>query len=273
MISSRASRPASLWARSITTVAEPPPAQRQRPDVHPPRVVLRRVEVRGARRPPAPAMKPSASVAEATASVFSTLTRLRPARVIGTSTTGDDRQRVPAVLEHGHPAVQHRGHPAAAVQHHPPDGESGSRLNTQTRALVPSRMAKVRGSSAFSTHTPGRLGDLGDHRLDLGQLVQGVDAAQAEMVGADVGHHRHVVVGDPDAAAQDAAAGRLGDRQLHPGQREHLAGPARPGVVAGLDQLAVEVDPVGARPADRPAGPLGDVGRSSARWWSCRWFR
>jgi hypothetical protein len=34
------------------------------------------------------------------------------------------------------------------------------------------------------------------------------------MVGADIGHHRDVVVGDTDAAAQDSAAGCFGDRQL-----------------------------------------------------------
>ncbi len=79
------------------------------------------------------------------------------------------------------------------------------------------------------------------------------------MVGADVGDHRDVVPGHPDPASQDPAPGGLGHRELDPGLTQHLPGPARPGVVAGLDQLTVEVDPVGARPADAQPGPLGDV--------------
>ena len=59
----------------------------------------------------------------------------------------------------------------------------------------------------------------------------------------------------------------------HPRVVEHPAGAARPGVVAGLDQLAVDVDAVGVRPADDQAGARGRCGRSSARSWSCRWCR
>ena len=105
-------------------------------------------------------------------------------------------------------------------------------------------------------HAPAvRLGDLGDDRFDLGELVQGVDPADAQVVGADVGHHRDVVVRDPDAAAQDPTAGRLGDRQLHARVAQHLTGTARPGEVTGLDQLTIDVHAVGTRPAHRHAGP------------------
>ena len=70
------------------------------------------------------------------------------------------------------------------------------------------------------------------------------------MVGGDVGDHRDVVAGQPDALEQDAAAGGLGDRELAPRVGQHPAGAARARVVAGLDQLAVDVDAVGVRPAD-----------------------
>ena len=273
MISSRASRPASLWARSITTVAAPPPGSGSVQTFIRPGLFSAGANSRS----PVGHLLGGEAQGQRRRGHGQGVLHVDPAQAGQGHRHVDhrhDRQRVLAVLEHGHPAVQHRGHPAPGVQHRPGRTASrGRRLNTQTWARVPSRMAKVRGSSAFSTQPPGRLGDLGDHRLDLGQLVQGVDAAQAQVVGADVGHHRHVVVGHPDAAAQDAAAGGLGHRQLHPGQREHLTGPARSGVVAGLDQLPVQVDPVGARPADRPAGPLRDVARSSARWSSCRWCR
>ncbi len=99
-------------------------------------------------------LNPSASVAEVTASTFSTLTRLSPARVIGTSTTW-------MTGSGSRPPCSTQTQPSSTVVIRPPasstvrpDGESGSRLNTQTLALVPSRMAKVRGSSAFSTHQP-----------------------------------------------------------------------------------------------------------------------
>ena len=82
---------------------------------------------------------------------------------------------------------------------------------------------------------------------------------QPEVVGGDVGEHRDVVVGQPDALEQDAAAGGLGDRELHLLVGQHPARARRAGVVAGLDQLAVDVDAVGARPADVQAVRAGDV--------------
>ena len=102
-------------------------------------------------------VKPRARVAEVTASAFSTLTRLSPARVIGTSATAITGRA-------SRPAASTATQPSSTVVTRPPesstdraDGESGSRLNTQILALVPSRMAKVRGSSALSTHHPEGL--------------------------------------------------------------------------------------------------------------------
>ena len=114
---------------------------------------------------------------------------------------------------------------------------------------------------------------LRDHALDLGELVEGVDALQAEVVGGDVGDHGDVVAGQPDALEQDAAAGGLGDGELDLGVGQHPAGARRPGVVPRLDQLTVDVDAVGVGPADEPAAASGRCGRSSARSSSCRWCR
>ena len=115
----------------------------------------------------------------------------------------------------------------------------------------------------MSTAQPSLRVIRGTTRLDLGELVDGVDALQAEVVGGDVGDHRDVVAGQADALEQDAAAGGLGDRELDLRVREHPAGAARAGVVAGLDQLAVDVDAVGVGPADELARRCGRCGRSS----------
>ena len=156
MISSSASSPASLCARSITTLTDPAPSIGSvqmfiRPGLFSPgrNVLSPSATCSG--------VKPSASAAEVTASVFSTFTRLSPARVIGTSTTCTTGSgSVPDRSTHTQPSstVVTRPPPSSTIR---PDGESGSRLNTQTCALVPSRIAKVRGSSAFSTHQPAGL--------------------------------------------------------------------------------------------------------------------
>jgi hypothetical protein len=86
MISSKASSPASLWARSITTLAVPSTTGTVqmfiRPGLFPPGEKFLSPSATCS------TVKPRASVAEVAASTFSTLTLLSPARVIGTSTTG-----------------------------------------------------------------------------------------------------------------------------------------------------------------------------------------
>ena len=66
-------------------------------------------------------------------------------------------------------------------------------------------------------------------------------------------------MGQADALEQDAAAGGLGDRELHLLVRQHPPRARGAGVVAGLHQLAVDVDAVGARPADVQAVGARDV--------------
>ena len=126
-------------------------------------------------------------------------------------------------------------------------------------------MAKTRGSSAFRTAQPLRAGDVRDDGLDLGELVEGVDALEAEVVGGDVGDDGDVVAGQPDALEEDAAAGGLGDGDLDSCGGQDASGAARAGVVAGLDQLAVDVDAVGVGPAHVLAPGTGDVGDHPAR--------
>ena len=69
------------------------------------------------------------------------------------------------------------------------------------------------------------------HRLDqdglhVGELLDGVDAAQAEVVGLHVEHHGHVVALVPEALAQDAAAGDLEHREVDARVLEHHPGAA-----------------------------------------------
>ena len=93
------------------------------------------------------------------------------------------------------------------------------------------------------------------------------------MVGGDVGDHGDVVAGQPDPLEQDAAAGGLGHRELDVLVCQHPPRAARTGVVTRLDQLAVDVDAVGVRPAHQLAVGAARCGRSSGRSWSCRWCR
>ena len=55
---------------------------------------------------------------------------------------------------------------------------------------------------------------LDGHRLDVGELLDGVDAAQAEVVGLHVEHDGDVVALVAEALAEDAAAGDLEDREV-----------------------------------------------------------
>jgi hypothetical protein len=103
-------------------------------------------------------------------------------------------------------------------------------------------------------------GDLDDDALELGELVEVVDAAEAEVVGGDVEDGADVAGAVAHAGAQEAAAGRLEDGEVD-GRvaQDHLRG-HRPGHVADDGALAVDVDAVGGAQADGRAGHLVDVG-------------
>ena len=65
------------------------------------------------------------------------------------------------------------------------------------------------GSSALRTAVPGARHRLDDDALDVGQLAERVDAAEAQVVAGDVGDDGDVVAVVAQALAQDAAAGDL----------------------------------------------------------------
>ena len=68
---------------------------------------------------------------------------------------------------------------------------------------------------------------LDDDGLDVGQLAERVDAAQAEVVAGDVGHDGHVVAVVAQALAQDAAARDLEHRGVDGRVLEHHLGRLR----------------------------------------------
>ena len=109
-----------------------------------------------------------------------------------------------------------------------------------------------------------RLGDRRDDGLDLGELVQGVDPLEAEMVGRDVGDDADVVRGDAHALEQHPAPGRLEHPHLEARRREDRTGSCRAGEVALLDRLSHHHDTGGRAPGGPEPGRHGDV-RHDAR--------
>jgi hypothetical protein len=101
---------------------------------------------------------------------------------------------------------------------------------------------------------------LHDDGLDVGQLLEGVDAAHAEVVGRDVGHDCHVVAVIAQALAQDAAPGDLHHREVDARVLQHH--PRGPGARrVGLDDEAlVDDDAVGRGHANLAPDSLEDVG-------------
>ena len=173
-----------------------------------------------------------------------------------------DRQQPvdPAPGQHDQVAVEHGGGPAALGLGLAQAGRV--RVEAEGERPGPRQPAHGQGAGVVGVeHDPAAgAGDPHDRRLDLGQLVEGLDAAEAEVVGGDVGDHGDVVVGHPDPAAQDPAPGRLQHGQLDAGLGQDLGRPARARPVALLHQLAVQVDAVGVGPADVQPGAAAHVG-------------
>ena len=78
---------------------------------------------------------------------------------------------------------------------------------------------------------------LDEDGLDVGELLDGVDAAQAEVVGLHVEDDGDVVALVAEALAQDAAAGDLEDREVDARVLQHHPRRARAGGV-GPDHAA-----------------------------------
>ena len=107
---------------------------------------------------------------------------------------------------------------------------------------------------------PGARHRLDDHALDVRELADRVDPAQAQVVAGDVRDDRHVVAVVAQALAQDAAPGDLEHRRVHGRVLEHHLGRLRAAHVALLDQPPVDDDAVRRGHPDPPAHELEDVG-------------
>ncbi len=142
----------------------------------------------------------------------------------------------------------------AAAQGEVGDAPTGVARQPQGLRVVPVQHAET---------TPGD--GLGDHRLHRPQIVEGVDALDAQMVVRDVQHATDVAPVEAQAGAEDSSAGRLQDRRLDRGVRQHHAGADWTAGVAFVDPFAVDVDAGGAGEADGQAPAMEDVGHHPHR--------
>ena len=167
-------------------------------------------------------------------------------------------------LDHDDRAVDHRRHPAAVGQHlaqggvlgverAEPDPAGGLASHRQDAGVVGVQHVPARGSR-----------DPRDQALDLRELVDGVDALQVEVVGADVRHHGDVVVPHPDAPQQDAAARGLEHRHVGVGRQGHR-GAAEARVVTLLDPSRAAVHAVGRGIRDRAVRRHHEVRQQARR--------
>ena len=176
---------------------------------------------------------PAAKAAAAAASEFWTFIRARPLKVAGSRwvqascisrrpcwttiisprSVGLSTMRLAAAAAVG---VDHVAHLAARLLHREPDDLA--------RALAPhlahQRVVGVEHGVAVARHR------LDDDRLDVGELLDGVDAAQAEVVGLHVEDDGDVVALVAESLAQDAAAGDLEDGEVDARVLQHH--PCRP---------------------------------------------
>ncbi len=156
--------------------------------------------------------------------------------------------------------VEHREDPASVGESFPKGrmaGIEGAHERPATRTSVHGQHPRVVGVQ----HVPAvGLRDGGDRGLDLRELVDRVDAVQAEVIGRDVRDDRDVVVAGADAAEQDAPPGGLEDRDVDARLRERHLRAAEPGVVAGFHQHVVVEDAIGRGVRDALSARAHDVG-------------
>ena len=106
-------------------------------------------------------------------------------------------------------------------------GALGSDVKTHGRARMPVRIAQTRGSSPLSTTHP-RSGHAGDDRLDLGELVDRVDALQPRWSAETFVTTETSLWVTPMPRSSMPAAGRLEDADLHAGGSSTARAPAGP---------------------------------------------
>ena len=154
-------------------------------------------------------------------------------------------------------------------------GSHSEALNVSADEPPPRAVRRQREIGDLGTHPPGHSGhewviaiehdpaigfrDPADRGLDLGELRQGVDALQVEMVGGDVGEDARVVRFVAHPAQDDAATGGLQHGYIEIGPSQHLLCAARSGPVAGFHQALTDEHPVRGRRPDAPPGQYQDM--------------
>ena len=131
----------------------------------------------------------------------------------------------------------------------------------------------LQGVLVVGVEDGGVLRHLDDELLHVGEVLERVDAAEAEMVGGDVEHGADVAEAVPEAGTHDAAAGGLEHGDVDGRVAQHHRGGFRAGHVALHRDVAVDVDGVRRRSGRRRGRPSSGRGRACARSWSCRWCR
>ena len=187
---------------------------------------------------------PLAKAAPAAAIALATLNSAVPPKVDGQQVGPGELHRPPPVADDDHVAalgaVEDDGAPTAAavvvdeVAHRAAgllEAEPDDRAGAAPAHPAHEGVVGVEHGEPVARH---RLDDDG---LDVGELLEGVDAAHAEVVGRDVRDDGDVVAVVAQALAQDAAAGHLHDGEVDARVLEHHPGRARPGGV-GLARRA-----------------------------------
>ena len=203
---------------------------------------------------------PAARAADAAARVFSTLKRDSPASVIGTSTSSTSGSA-------SAPALRMETQPSMTVVARPPAsrtsriaGEDGSRENTHGWATIVGRIARTRGSSPFRTAQPPLRVILGTTPLTSASW------SSVSMPCSPRWSAVTLVTTETSLRVRPMPLSRIPPRAVSVTANSTFLwartrpAPLGPGVVARLDQLAVDVDAVGVRPADEPAVGPRDVG-------------
>ena len=177
---------------------------------------------------------PAANAAPAAASEFCTFILARPPNVAGSRwvqasciarrpcritiiSPSSPRSRTHGAAAAAAVVVDHLHDLAAGLGHREPHDLAGAAPAHAADQLV----VGVEHGEAVARH------GLDDDLLDLGQLLEGVDAAHAEVVGRDVEHDGDVVALVAQALAQDAAAGHLEDREVDARVLQHHPGRLR----------------------------------------------
>ncbi len=179
-----------------------------------------------------------------------------------------DRRGAPPFLQHHQLAertvLQHDGLPP------PPDPaihELVLLLHREEDHLAPGVPTHLEHQGVVGVQDgPAGLGHrLHDHLLHGGELLEGIDLTQPEMVARHVQHDPHVVPPVAESLAEDAPARDLEDGHVDPRVlQDHLCR-LRPRGVDALDEALVDVDPIRRGHPDLAAQPSEDVGDHPGR--------